>query len=148
MTLILLFVFLIKGGVDPVHGFPLVKRLVPCVVCEADQAHFFTLDECIQESAFDEYVICPKTAQSIPIQRVAPDVVLGDLDEQFLINENDLALDESPENELGNGAFGAVYRAKYRKSNGEDNDDDDDDDDEDLITNPKKTVAVKVRLLS
>ena len=108
------------------------------------QAHFFTLDECVQESAFDEYIICPKTAESIPIHRVAPDVVFCDVDEQFRINEFDLILDEISENLLGNGAFGAVYRAKYQKSK-EDRMYGDDEDDGDLIKNPKKTVAVKVR---
>lgn len=95
------------------HGDnPLIKKLVPCVTCEGESSHAFSLEECMKLTNEEEYITCPKTSVRMPLQQVAPDVVMEEKD--WLIDQSDLALVESRDFLLGDGGFGSVYRAKYR----------------------------------
>ena len=96
----------------PLGDQALIKKLVPCVTCVDDSSHAFSLEECITLSDVDEFITCPKTSVRMPLQQVAPDVVMGD--KRWLIEQRDLALVESRDFLLGDGGFGAVYRAKCR----------------------------------
>ena len=83
------------------------------MVCKGESSHAFSLDECVEEANVSDHITCLKTSVQVPLQQVAPDVVMGDLDEQFVIDESQLSLQESRDCLLGDGGFGAVYRAKY-----------------------------------
>lgn len=104
---------MISGDLDPVQGQPLVTRLCPCITCEGDTCHVFTLEECIEQALRYEEIVCPKTTQFLPVVKVAPDVELADLKLQnLLIEEQELALQQRKECVLGDGSFGTVYKAK------------------------------------
>lgn len=60
----------------------------------------------------------------IPLEQLVPDLLLAHVDQRYIIDENDLVIEESQRSMLGEGSFGSVYRAKYKN----------------------KTVAVKVRV--
>ncbi|EDO37102.1 predicted protein [Nematostella vectensis] len=101
------------NGVDPVQCLPLVSRLCPCLVCEGEYSHAFALEDCTEYACTHEYVTCPKTSVIMPLQHVAPDVVLADLDQQWMLDSAELCLEEKKENVLGDGGYGTVYKAKY-----------------------------------
>ena len=47
------------------------------------------------------------------MRQIAPDVVMEDVGDQFRIDESKLVVNISRSSLLGDGAFGAVYRASY-----------------------------------
>ncbi|KAK3698088.1 hypothetical protein QZH41_017526 [Actinostola sp. cb2023] len=99
---------------DPVQGLPLVSRLCPCITCEGDNCHVFSLEECIEQALRYEDVVCPRTSELLPVEKVSPDVELADLKVQnLLIEDNELMLVQKKELVLGDGGFGTVYKAKY-----------------------------------
>ena len=100
------------GGVDPEEGLPLVKKQAVCPVCKGDDAHTFALDTLAKESA-NEYVMCPNTKLLVALRQIAPDVIMEDVGEQFRIDESKLVLNMTRTSLLGDGGYGAVYRACY-----------------------------------
>ena len=60
-----------------------------------------------------DWITCPNTTRLVSLRQIAPDVVMGDLEEEFRIEENKLILETTRANILGDGSYGAVYRAKY-----------------------------------
>ena len=59
--------------------------------------------------------MCPNTKLLVDMRQIAPDVVMEDVGEQFRIEDSKLVLDIArySSSKLGDGAFGAVYRAFY-----------------------------------
>ena len=57
--------------------------------------------------------MCPNTKLLVDMRQIAPDVVMEDVGEQFRIEDSKLLLDIARSSKLGDGAFGAVYRASY-----------------------------------
>ena len=53
----------------------------------------------------------------IPQTKIAPDLLLANVDERYIIDESDLIIEENPGSLLGEGGFGSVYRAKYKNKN-------------------------------
>jgi hypothetical protein len=105
---------LFVGCIDPLQCLPLVSRLCPCIKCEKENSHVFTLDECIEQALNFEEIACPKTSELLPIEKVAPDVALADLKfKKLLINEDELVLEQKKELVLGDGGYGTVYKAKH-----------------------------------
>ena len=106
------YAIILSGGVDPQDGRPLVRKEALCPFCQGDKAHAFSL-ESISQSTADEYVMCPNTKLLVDMRQIAPDVVMEDVGEQFRIEDSKLVLDIARSSKLGDGAFGAVYRALY-----------------------------------
>ena len=100
------------GGVDPQEGLPLVKKQAVCPVCKGEDAHAFTLDVIVKASD-NEYIMCPNTKLLVSLRQIAPDVVMEDVGEQFRIEERKLVLNTTRTSLLGDGSYGAVYRALY-----------------------------------
>ena len=100
------------GGVDPQEGLPLVKKQAVCPVCKGEDTHTFALDT-IARASDNEYIMCPNTKLLVSLRQIAPDVVLEDVGEQFKIEESKLVLDTTRTSLLGDGSYGAVYRALY-----------------------------------
>ncbi|XP_078595563.1 leucine-rich repeat serine/threonine-protein kinase 2-like isoform X5 [Branchiostoma floridae x Branchiostoma japonicum] len=100
--------------IDPVSGQTLVQRQVPCVLCETDPPHVFTLPEILVMSDRDDIIFCPNHDMPVPLHKLAPDVMLSDLDSRYQLQEDKFKLEQIPENELGDGSFGNVYRASYK----------------------------------
>jgi hypothetical protein len=107
-------IFLFVGCINPLQGQPLVSRLCPCIKCDKENSHVFTLDECIEKALCFEDITCPNTSELSPIEEVAPDLALADLKfKKLLINEDELVLEQKEEFVLGVGGFGTVYKAKH-----------------------------------
>ena len=100
-----------SGGVDP-QGLPLVKKQAGCPECHGDKAHTFDLQSLSQTNT-EEYIMCPNTKLLVAVRQIAPDVIMEDVGEQFRIEESKLVLNLSRASLLGDGSFGAVYRAVY-----------------------------------
>ena len=100
------------GGVDPQEGLPLVKKQAVCPVCKGEDAHAFALDT-IARVSDTGYIMCPNTKLLVSLRQIAPDVVLEDVGEQFKIEESKLVLSTTRTSLLGDGSYGAVYRALY-----------------------------------
>lgn len=100
------------GGVDPQEGLPLVKKQAVCPVCKGEDTHAFALDTIARKSD-NGYTMCPNTKLLVSLGQIAPDVVLEDIGEQFRIEESKLVLNTARASLLGDGSYGAVYRALY-----------------------------------
>ncbi|XP_022097759.1 leucine-rich repeat serine/threonine-protein kinase 2-like isoform X2 [Acanthaster planci] len=100
---------------DPLQGKTLVQRMVPCVLCEENKNHQFMLDELIERSEVNDYIVCPNHMDmQVPLKLLAPDVMLADLDDRFHIDPKLLQFSPSSSHMLGDGSFGSVYKAKYK----------------------------------
>ena len=97
---------------DPQDGQPLVKKQAECPVCQGEKAHTFDLKS-ISQTDTEEFVMCPNTKLLVALRHIAPDVVMEDVGEQYRIDESKLVLKISHVSLLGDGGFGAVYRASY-----------------------------------
>ncbi|KAI8511237.1 Leucine-rich repeat serine/threonine-protein kinase 2, partial [Branchiostoma belcheri] len=100
--------------IDPVSGQTLVVRQVPCVLCETEAPHIFLLTDILAMSDRDDIIFCPNHDMPVPLHKLAPDVMLSDLDSRYQLQEDKFKLEQIPENELGDGSFGNVYRASYK----------------------------------
>lgn len=99
-------------GLDPQNGVPLIKIQAECPVCQDANAHTFDLEP-ISRKNTEEYVMCPNTKLLVSLRQIAPDIVMEDVAEHLRIEEGKLMLKISRSALLGDGAFGAVYRASY-----------------------------------
>ena len=100
------------GGVDPQEGLPLVKKQAMCPVCKGEDSHAFALDALTMASD-NGFIMCPNTKLLVSLDQIAPDVLLKDVGEQFRIEESKLVLNTTRTSLLGDGSYGAVYRALY-----------------------------------
>ncbi|XP_070559117.1 leucine-rich repeat serine/threonine-protein kinase 2-like isoform X2 [Ptychodera flava] len=98
--------------IDPILGRIPVQRLVPCPLC--DGSHEYTLEGLVEQSDSDDVIACPNLKKNIPLYNLAPDVVLGDLEDRFRLMYDQFNFERSPEHLLGDGSYGSVYRATYK----------------------------------
>ena len=95
------------GGVDPLYSRPIVQRTASCSCRE----HEFPIEECVTP-----YMTCTGGGL-IPLEHLVPELLLAHVDPQYIIDEDDLIIEENPKSMLGEGSFGSVYRAKYKNKN-------------------------------
>ncbi|XP_071486222.1 leucine-rich repeat serine/threonine-protein kinase 2-like [Diadema antillarum] len=102
---------------DPMHGRTLLQKLVPCILCNGkiDPPYRHSIDDLMKQSEVSDTATCPNhPSKKVPIHILAPDVMLADLEDKFLIDPVKLNFRQRQEMVLGEGSFGSVYRATYR----------------------------------
>ncbi|KAK3103691.1 hypothetical protein FSP39_021072 [Pinctada imbricata] len=106
---------------DPLQGKELLERLVPCTKCQdrGKPEHMFKLPELFQEAEKNTHVTCPQCSSNIHIAHLAPDIMLSDLESELHLEEDEFNFEESAENLIGDGGFGNVYKAAYKKQTAE-----------------------------
>ncbi|XP_033759236.1 leucine-rich repeat serine/threonine-protein kinase 2-like isoform X1 [Pecten maximus] len=102
-------------SLDPVQGRELLVQLVPCTGCadEEDQKHFL-LDDLLDQTKHGMEIYCDVHKGNVPLSELAPDIMLNDLKPELQVDQSKFEFDESPDNLLGDGGYGAVYRGTYK----------------------------------
>ncbi|KAK6177348.1 hypothetical protein SNE40_015467 [Patella caerulea] len=101
-------------GIDPVLGRELLQKFAQCYRCTEKPKRFLVSEIIIQSETSDE-IFCPKHKGNIELGHLAPDVMLTDLESHFQLDMNEFEFKDSPENLLGDGGFGSVFKAVYKK---------------------------------
>ncbi|XP_064633559.1 leucine-rich repeat serine/threonine-protein kinase 2-like isoform X2 [Lineus longissimus] len=97
---------------DPM-GDEAMQIRIPCPLCHEDP-HIYSLDELIDQAKLSESISCPNHDTEVSLHLLAPDVMLTDLEPRFHIDHSKFKFMQSREFLLGDGSFGAVYRAEYK----------------------------------
>lgn len=90
---------------------PKVRQLIPCVVCErlGLEPHKFTFTECQLQSSKADTICCPKHPRlQVNLHKVAPDIMLHDVDADLVLSHDELTYEDTDSNILGTGGFGKV----------------------------------------
>ncbi|XP_041348341.1 leucine-rich repeat serine/threonine-protein kinase 2-like isoform X2 [Gigantopelta aegis] len=102
---------------DPLKGRELLDKYVPCIRCDSSSPHEFQFHDLLNQSDMentDDVIRCPVHGGDVLLAELAPDIMLLDVEERFRMNVDELEFNASPENLLGDGGFGSVYRAIYK----------------------------------
>ncbi|XP_053378034.1 leucine-rich repeat serine/threonine-protein kinase 2-like isoform X2 [Mercenaria mercenaria] len=99
--------------IDPMMGQEVLEILAPCSQCK-DSPYMFTIRELRTVASKQDFVHCPSHENDIHIGEVAPDLVLGDLEDELKLDSSEFILEESSDKQLGDGSFGDVYKATYK----------------------------------
>ena len=100
------FEFRIKDCVDKIEN---KGKKQPEIECGYDQENL------AMECGYDPEN--PDMNHLVSLEDIVPDLLLQDIDRQFLLKKEDLNFSEEPASLLGEGSFGRVYRGKYRSQN-------------------------------
>ncbi|XP_068716726.1 leucine-rich repeat serine/threonine-protein kinase 2-like isoform X1 [Montipora capricornis] len=96
---------------------PIVRQLIPCVVCErlGLEPHKFPFADCQQQSSKTDTICCPKHPRlQVNLHRVAPDIMLHDVDVDLLLSHDQISYEETEASILGSGGYGKVFRGQCR----------------------------------
>ncbi|KAK7465047.1 hypothetical protein BaRGS_00037786 [Batillaria attramentaria] len=97
--------------IDPVIGHELLQKFVPCTTCTG---HLFLFDDLVSQSETCDTVFCPQHDADVSLAQLAPDIMLTDIETNFRLDLDSFEFKDSPENLLGGGGFGSVYKATYK----------------------------------
>ncbi|XP_071082435.1 leucine-rich repeat serine/threonine-protein kinase 2-like [Haliotis cracherodii] len=101
-------------SIDPILGRELLEKFVPCVKCKGTEPYKFLFEDLLRQSERSDVIKCPYHEDIVQLADLAPDVMLRDLEDKFHMDCEQFELKESSEYLLGDGGFGAVYRAIYK----------------------------------
>ncbi|CAL1534532.1 unnamed protein product [Lymnaea stagnalis] len=101
-------------SVDPRSGRELLEKFAPCTVCEGTQPYSFRFEDLLKRSEFETEIYCPEHHGSMDLVKLAPDIMLADIEPQFHLDLDQFQFKESVEDLCGDGGFGSVFKAKYR----------------------------------
>ncbi|XP_059152219.1 leucine-rich repeat serine/threonine-protein kinase 2-like [Physella acuta] len=101
-------------SIDPMLGRELLEKYVPCTACSGLQSHVFRFEDLLKHSENHTDIFCPIHNGTVDLVKLAPDVMLADVEPQFHLDLEQFEFKESLENLCGDGGFGSVYKAKYQ----------------------------------
>ncbi|XP_046571062.1 leucine-rich repeat serine/threonine-protein kinase 2-like [Haliotis rubra] len=101
-------------SIDPILGRELLEKFVPCVKCKGPEPYKFVFEDLLRQSERSDVIKCPYHEDDVQLADLAPDVMLRDLEDKFHMDCDQLELKESSEYLLGDGGFGAVFKAIYK----------------------------------
>ncbi|XP_035828110.1 leucine-rich repeat serine/threonine-protein kinase 2 isoform X2 [Aplysia californica] len=101
-------------AIDPLLGKELLEKFVPCTDCPGPQSYVFRFEDLLKQSEHHSDILCPEHNGRVELAKLAPDVMLADIEPNFHLDLDQFEFKESPENLCGDGGFGSVYKAKYR----------------------------------
>ena len=106
-------------GVGPTSG---LKQKVPCYEClklGRSRPFEFRVEQCLPEIARNRTTMeCgydredPAKNHMVPLADIVPDLLLKDINPEFLLNSEDIIYGEDGSSLLGMGGYGKVYRGK------------------------------------
>lgn len=76
------------------HGEWLVQCRVPCIHCPANDPYMFYFDELLNQAKMSDEIECPNHPEPVHLLLLAPDVMLGDLERKYMLDETKLQLSE------------------------------------------------------
>ena len=111
----------LQDGAGPTSG---LNQRVPCYEC-LKMGRFrpfeFRVDVCLPEIARCRTTMeCgydradPAKNHTVPLADIVPDLLLQDLNPEFLLNSEDIVYNEDEHSLLGKGGYGKIYRGKYQ----------------------------------
>ncbi|XP_039210433.1 leucine-rich repeat serine/threonine-protein kinase 2 isoform X2 [Crotalus tigris] len=96
------------------EGETLLKKWALYSFEDGEEHRKILLDDLLKKAEEGDLLINPDQPRStVPIAQIAPDLILADLPRNIMLNNDELEFHQAPENLLGDGGFGSVYRAVY-----------------------------------
>ena len=109
----------LQDGAGPTSG---LEQRVPCYEClklGKTKPFEFRVDQCLPEIARNRTTMeCgydrtdPAKNHTVPLADIVPDLLLQDINPEFLLNSEDILYNEDESSLLGKGGYGKVYRGK------------------------------------
>ena len=110
------------GLAENQHGATNLEQRIPCFECTKMKRHKpfeFRLEECLRnianshttvECGYDRVELAKN--HTVSLADIVPDLLLQDIDPNFLLNADDIDYQEDDTSLLGKGGYGKVYRGK------------------------------------
>ena len=109
----------LQDGAGPTSG---LEQRVPCYEClklGKSRPFEFRVEQCLPEIVRNRTTMeCgydrtdPTKNHTVPLADIVPDLLLQDINPEFLLNSEDILYNEDESSLLGKGGYGKVYRGK------------------------------------
>ena len=87
---------------------------IECIKCGVPSPHEFKVDQLLPLIANHKLINKCGGGHEVRLVEIVPDLLLQDLDPAFLLDPIEVIYKQEKESLLGTGAFGEVYRGKYK----------------------------------